>query len=204
MRNMPAVVKTLLSRDDTTFYYLVEIIKADAQVIRDTNASFDVVANGNIFTSNTGLQNVEPPKLSTVVDRESYKITYADATMSKIAMFEKGLTGAKVTAWTVFVNTTGAPIAATGGMFNDGDLLVNDLLIAYRGIVDTQGYTINPNEGTIVAVIECSSPMAGLNVVKGLYNSRESLHERNASDTSFDQIHEGSAKIALLWGKKEV
>ena len=204
MRNIASVVKMLLGRDDTNFYYLVEMILADGTISRETTASFAITANGNVFTPNTGLQNVEPPKLSTVVDREAYKITYVDPASEKLAMFERGLTGANVTVWAAFINTTGAPLAATGGMFLDGEVLVNDLLIAYRGTVDTQGYTINPQDGTIIAIIECSSPMAGLGVTKAMYTSKDSARERLITDTAYDEIYEGSIKVGLLWGKKEV
>lgn len=204
MRNIPDVIKLLLARDDTNFVYLIKIVKADNSMLLETNAAYDVVAAGLTFASNSGLQSVAPPRLSNTVDRESYKITYIDPDRSKIAMFEKGLTGAKVTVWAAFVNTTGGPLSATGGVFNAGEILVNDLLIAYKGIVDTQGYTISPANGSIVAVIECASPMAGLSVVKSLYNSDSSVKERNPLDTSFVQINENSSKIALLWGKKEV
>lgn len=204
MRKIPAVIKQLLLRDDTDFVYLVKIQVADGTVLLDTNCPYAVTIGGDTFVPNSGLQQVEPPRLSTTVDREAYKITYIDPDHSKLALFEKGLTGAKVTVWAAFINTTGVPLSATGGVFNDGEILVNDLLIAYRGIVDTQGYTINPSNGTIVAVVECASPMAGLSVVKSLYNSDASLKERNPADTAFVQINENASKVALLWGKKEV
>lgn len=203
MRKMSQPVKDLLMRDDTDFVYLLKLTKADSTFILETNNITAVTAVGYTFNPNNKLQSIEPPKLSTVADRESYKITYIDPNREKISMFEEGLSGAKVTVWAAFRNTTGAPMSATGGLVAADDLLLNDLLIAYQGIVDTQGYTINPANGTVIAVIECASPLAGLSVVKSLYNSKASMNERNRADTAFDQVHEGSSKLALLWGKKE-
>jgi len=113
--------------------------------------------------------------------------------------FEDGLTGATVTVYLGCFNLT----TETLGGAAPGEPLVNlaDLLIVYKGFVDTQGYAVNPEEGTVLAIIECSSPMAQLNLARPFFTSREAMHQVDPTDTSFDEAFEGSKKLMHLWGK---
>jgi hypothetical protein len=77
-----------------------------------------------------------------------------------------------------------------------------DLIIAYSGIVDTHGYTIDANSGSVVALIEGASPVASLGQIKSFMSTKDEMRHRNASDSSFDEIYVGGAKAGLLWGKK--
>jgi hypothetical protein len=205
MRTFSANVDTLINRVDASAFYLVRVLTTTSSVhdtlsLMHTTASFDITVSGlGTFSSNNGLLSVEPPKLSNSVDRESYKIVYADASRAIISLFDDGLTGAKATVWVGFYNTTAASIS---GIAPGLPLTaISDLIIAYEGVVDTQGYTISPEDGTIIAVIECSSPVASLGLVRSFYTSKESMKQVNVSDTAFDQVQVGS-KQTFKWGKE--
>jgi len=43
--------------------------------------------------------------------------------------------------------------------------------------------------------------MSGLGIVKAFYTSKDSMKQIDATDTSFDQVYQGSRVIDLLWGK---
>lgn len=206
MRTFSDNVKTLLSRDDVTGVYLVTIDRqasaiSDAVAIKDTSAPFDmVIPQLGTFKCDTGLSIVEAPRLSKVVDREAYKITYVDPEFQKRSLFEEGLTGAYVKVYLCFLNTTGDTL---GGYASETFLTdLSDLVVVYAGMVDTQGYSINPDDGTVIAVLECSSPMAALGMTRPLYTSKEYLRAIAPNDTAFDEVIVGDEGVNMVWGKK--
>lgn len=75
-------------------------------------------------------------------------------------------------------------------------------MIAYSGVVDSQAIDIKLDEMTVVASIECSSPMADLDLVRSFHSNKESMKSRNPADTAFDQVFVGSGEISYKWGKK--
>ena len=54
--------------------------------------------------------------------------------------------------------------------------------------------------GTKLAIIEGTSPMSDLDLVNPFITSADGMDQKNASDTSFDEIYENS-EITLKWGK---
>jgi len=200
MRTFSNNVRTILALDEISVFYLVKIETPTTTLLDTTaNVSINIPAIG-VFTPNNGLTTVEAPKLSSIVDRETYKLVYIDPTFSKRALFESVLTGSAVSVWVGFYNTSGGTL----GSYAAGDLMDDfaDLIPAYIGIVDTQGYTIEPDEGKVMALIECSSPMASLGLVKPWLTSRDAQRQRNTNDSSFDQVYKRTGHLSLLWGKE--
>lgn len=198
MRVFSAEVKQLIASGSAAICYLVDII-TPIIAIRDTTCAYNLTFNGNIYSASNGLSIVEGPRLSSAVDRETYKITYIDPTFEKRALFEATLTGSKVITRVVFFNTTTGTL---GGVAPGMPLLATEHVItAYAGVADTQGYAIAPDEGTVIAVIECSSPMASLEMSKSFITSRDVMRQLNPDDSSFDQVTVGSTKVAHVWGK---
>lgn len=198
MRKFSANIKQLLASDSVAVFYLAKL-EHPSGTIYDTTAASDITFNGNVYNANSGLLSVEPPRLSDVVDREVYKIIYADPEFTKLGGLESSWTGVKVTVWAGFYNTISNGFA---GVAKGAPILSEaDMVIAYRGVVDTQGYTVDPSNGTVVVVIECASPVASLGLVKSFYSSKESMRMRNRNDSSFDEVHVGSEEAAILWGK---
>lgn len=197
MRSYSANVQTLLSRADIGIYFCVEVIHSTG-MMRHTTLPHDVTIGGNLYAANNNLMSVEPPKLSSVVDREAYKITYTDPEFELRNIFEIGLTGAPISVIIGFINTTNATLggALPGAPLTD----LADTVVAYAGVVDTQGYSMQNCE-EITVVIEGSSPMSSLNLSKPYYTSQDALRQLSATDTAFDQVHAGSKEVDFLWGK---
>jgi len=190
-------VRTLLSSDNPKTFYLVKIDTV-LGTIRDTTVPYNITVAGlGTFESNNNLLTVDPPQLSDSVDREAYKITYADSAFEKISMFETVITGADVTIYVGFYNTTDTVF---GGVQPGFPLLsTDDMIVAYAGIVDTQGYSIDASEGKVIAMIECSSPMAALSMNRNLRTTPESLKNLSLTDTAFNQVFVKGSRIP--WGK---
>lgn len=197
MRTTNASIKTLMSQDFISTFYLVEL-NLNSSVVRDTTIGYDFTFNSQVFSSSGYLLSVDPPKMSSTVDREAYKVTYSDPDFSLRSEMETGILGKRLKVWIGFMNTLDAPLAG----IDPGQPMTNagDIILVYSGFVDSPAYTYNP-DGEIVASIEATSPMGALDSTITLYTSKDSLQQRNPADTSFDQIYDGSAGIQLLWGK---
>jgi hypothetical protein len=74
-------------------------------------------------------------------------------------------------------------------------------LLVYKGIVDK--LTHAEGEDTIVASLECSSPMADLQLVKVFNTSAQNLRSRYPGDSAFDQVFEGDRNVDYYWGKRK-
>jgi len=199
MREFSANISTILSTDDLSVFYLVSIENETYQLYH-ANTPYDitVAALGKTFLAENGLSSVEAPRLSSVVDREVYKIRYVDDAYEWRVLFEEGLQGAVVTVYIGFYNTTDINIngVSPGKPFTDFD----DLVVAYKGFVDTQGHSVDTS-GEVIATIECASPMADLDLSRAYYTSKDSAHQRDSADTAYDDVYAGSKSVDLLWGK---
>jgi len=195
MRKKSAAVATLLQRDHINFFYLVSL----ADTYNFCSINRDVVVDGVTYTKNNNLVAVQPPRLSAVVDREAYQITYADPTYSFKPELEDGWVGKNITVMLVFINTTNGTL---GGVAPGQPLTnIEDVIIAYQGTVDGQAYSIDRNNGEVLLTIEGSSPMGALGYVNSFYTSKDSIKQRLSTDTSFDQVYEGSTEVSLVWGR---
>jgi hypothetical protein len=198
MRKFSAAVKELMLGDELTLFYLLAF-KSGSTDIKHTTLPYDVTISGlGTFSSENDLLAVEAPKLSSVVDREAYKITYADPQFDWRTIFEMGLQGALVTVHIGFINTTNVSLNGTAP--GRPLLGIADLVVAYRGFVDTQGHTTSA-ESEVKAVIECSSPMADLGLVRSILSTKDAQRQRAADDSAFDQVYSGAKSVDFLWGK---
>lgn len=137
MRQSSAAARTILALDNFVFAYIVDL----GTTMHHTTIQQDLVVGDVTYLGNNKLLNVQPPRLSAVVDREAYQISYADSDFEFRALFEAGFAGAFVQVRIVFLNTT---IGALGGVA-PGEWMTNeeDVIIAYKGLVDNQAYSIN-------------------------------------------------------------
>jgi hypothetical protein len=196
MRAFSSNVKNLIDRDDLSIFTLVRI--ETEPYLQYTTLPYDVTVSGmGTFDSDNGLVSVEPPRVTSVVDRSSYKLTLTDPDMSFRERFEAGMVGTHITVWIGFINTTDTTL---GGIAPGKPITnVEDIVLAYRGVVDTHGYNITEDQCTLA--LECSSPMADLGLVKTFYTSRDAVRQRGYMDTAFDQVYSGSKGLDLLWGR---
>jgi hypothetical protein len=197
MRNFSTNVLQLLGSDNISGYFLVEI-KNDKVLLRHTNLPHDIVIPSiGTFSANNGLVAIEPPKLSSVVDREAYKITYTDPEFTMRPIFEQGVLGADITVYVGFINTTEGDLG--GALPSQPMTAAEDLVIAYKGVLDSHGYNITDEEITVA--IEGSSPMADLSLVRTLVTSKDFSKQIDPDDTAFEQVYTGSRVVNLLWGR---
>jgi len=104
-RQYSAAVQQLVNSDNFSTFYLVRI-EREGLDLKYTNAPYDLNIPGlALFESDNGLKAIEPPRLSNVVDRETYKIVFIDNEYNLRSLFEAGLTGARVIVYIGFYNT---------------------------------------------------------------------------------------------------
>ena len=99
------------------------------------------------------------------------------------------------------VNVIGKPIEVFVALKDaNGDLLTNDtdVLRVYKGTVDMP--SIVNNYETKLAILEGTSPMSDLDLVNTFITSRDGMDQKSTSDTSFDEVYDGS-EITVRWGK---
>lgn len=202
MREIHPSVLEMITSGTASSFFLVKL-ETPSETLLHTNGPMPVTINGlGTFVTTNALFTVDSPRLSETVDKESYKIVYADPDFENLERFESGIVGANLTVWLCFMNTANAPI---GGIPIGEPLNALEYLItAYDGTVDSTAITVSQQDGTVVAVIEASSPMGSLGQIRASYTSKESLAVSHPGDTSFDEIYVGSKKVALLWGKESV
>jgi hypothetical protein len=198
MRTLSNNILTLLDTDSVSIYTLVKIELAVP--LLHTSAPYNIDISGlGLFLTDCGLKSAEPPKLSKVVDREAYKLTYGDPVFELRAHFEAGLVGRKVSVYYGFFNTL--DVSLGGALPGQPLTTVEDLALVYRGLIDSHGYSVSADD-EVEAVIECSSPVANLDAKRVMISSKDYLRQIGMpNDTSFDQVYAGSKAIDLLWGK---
>lgn len=150
------------------------------------------LGDGSTYISDGKLVSVDPPKLSSSVDRELYKVALADPDYSIGNNMQTGLVGRPFQVRLGFVDpTTLQPYTA-----------ITDTVLIYKGFVDNIAYNIETgNNGEVILSVTGASPMADLDLVKTFYISKDFIRGLNATDNSFDQIYEGSGSVNLKWGR---
>jgi hypothetical protein len=150
------------------------------------------LSNGEVFESDGRLVSVDTPRISTVVDREIFKIVLTDADYVLGAQFQSGLVGANFEVRILLINPVN----------NSPYTNLADTILAYKGIVDNIAYSLQTSGvGETALAISGSSPMNDLDLTRNFYTSREYIKTKYPDDTCFDQIYEGSGPVNLKWGK---
>jgi hypothetical protein len=82
----------------------------------------------------------------------------------------------------------------------NGQLLLgtSDVLSVYKGVVDKPSITNNYEQK--LAVLEGTSPMSDLDMVKTFISSKDGMDQKSATDTSFDEVYDDN-EVTLKWGK---
>lgn len=151
-----------------------------------------LVVDGVTYLADGTVLRVELPQMSSVVDRQLFKITLSDVTLELGVAAEAVLFGKKVEVRLGFVSqTTGQP-----------DLNLANTLLIYKGYIDSVSYSISTaNVGEAIFQVSCASPMGDLDLIRQYYTSQDYLDKNHPGDTSFEQIFEGSGPISKKWGK---
>lgn len=194
MRVFSDSVLQMLATQNISTFYIVDI----GSSIKHTNYFRDLVTPFGTYSAENGLVGIDTPKMDSNLDREAYRIIYADPSFQMRAMAEQGMTGIPVAIRLGFINTSGQTVNGTAA--SEPFLNSNDFITSYIGVVDFPNLVVQEDE--VLVTLECASPMASLNLVKPHLTSQNYIRSINSGDTSFDQVYQGSASINLLWGKK--
>jgi len=187
-------VKAIIASGRAEGFYFFHILEQNGSVVRASTthwASF-IASNGVTYDADDYIVSVDPPQLSTTVDRENYKIALADPDFYEAAKAENGMVGKRFEARFGFLDLeTGLPLANLG-----------DSLIVYKGKIDGMSASITLEEaGESLTTISCASPVMSLDMHKGIYLSRDNVRARNPKDACCDDIYTGSGSLTFKWGR---
>lgn len=161
--------------------------------MRFTSCSYDIEFNEEIYLANSSIVSIDIPKVSQVMDKENYKITLADHDKSYLPYLEQGITNIPLEVRAVFVDTRGG--------LNDGQLMLNDTAIIYKGLLNTGSYDLDYSSGTSALILTASSALASLDNISVFRVNPSYLKSVNPTDTTFDFVFDDKVTIDLKWGK---
>jgi len=184
MRTLSTAMKTALAADTLKYFSLVDL-QLTSGTFYLTDLSYSVVVGGITYTADGGLAEYQAPRQSSQVDRESFKITLLDNKNTLKPEIEAGITGKSLRVRLGFFDANDTPI-------------LSDLIVSYQGFIDSVSYQNNFDEAIII--IEASSPMGDLGLVKTLITSSSGMDQLSTVDTSFDRVIDKNESV-IKWGK---
>jgi hypothetical protein len=190
------VISQILSSKNVKYFYLVTLEGLGAF----TSLPYNVTMSDNItYTSDGGLLYIDPPSLSSVVDRSMYKVSFVDPDFTLKNFLDQGAVGKNVSVRIAFFNTLDSTVDSVevGQPF----LNLQYTILLYRGIIDTYSYDINLEENTSRVELEISSPMADLDLIKPYHTNKDFSSQLNPNDTAYNEIYDGAQSVKLKWGK---
>jgi len=194
MIQFSANIQACLNSDNIEAFYLLRITYSNGTPIYSSTSHFHdiTLSNGYVYTADSLIEAVDPPNLSSSVDKEQYKIVLADPSLSEMSILESNIIGKLLETRVGFINkATGLPFLST-----------SDTLVVYKGRIESANYIIDTKEiGECKLQISGSSPIVNLDQKNGIYLSKDSIRRRDGTDTCCDQIYEGSGALVLKWGK---
>jgi len=185
MRTFSSTVENILLSGNIDFFFLIKLSFNSNYYI--TSYSNDIVYNGNTYSANGGLFEVDSPKFSSVIDREAYRVLVLDNLNAMKTEIEANVVGKPIEVKLGFVDSNGNPITNP-----------SDVLSIYKGYVDNP--VISNDWEQKVITFEGTSALADLDMINSYITSRDGMDQKSLTDTSFDQIYENSA-IEVKWGK---
>jgi len=167
------------------FFFLIKLEFSATYYL--TSFASDLVYDSNTYLASGGLFEYDPPRISSTVDREAYRISVLDFSDAFLAEFKGNVVGKPITVSLGLLNASGQPLLSTA-----------DVIPVYTGFVDAPAITNDFDRK--IAIIEGTSPMADLDGSRTFYTSKAGMDNYSTTDTSFDAIF-SSADIQLKWGK---
>jgi hypothetical protein len=200
MKDLSAELRDLLTRSDVQPFLLVEIGPSfTSQYFRYVTLPYDFIYNSNNYTSENGLVGLDPPRISKVLDKESYNLTIVDPLYALRPFFEGGdgqLIGIDIEIVGGFVNGSDSVLygKAPGQVFDD-------FFTVYAGFVDNASYAVTEDE--VLLTVEGASPMGPLDLTRTIRTSKEFIQRQHPTETGYNQLAEKSIEVILNWGKLE-
>ena len=169
------------------YFLLIDLGLAGATYNLTTHKADITTDDATTYLANGAVFEYDAPKQNSVLDRSAYTLQLIDPSDVLFNEFRTGVINRPVTIRAGFVHPTLGPLA--------GDL---DLVYVYRGYVDAP--KLSNNFSSKVVQLECSSPMADLDMIRPFYTTESGMDQYSLNDTSFDRINEGY-ELQLEWGK---
>jgi hypothetical protein len=186
MRTFSTKVQSIIDSGNIRFFYLIDL--TFNSTYRLTSYGTNIVYDSNTYISDGGLFEIDTPKLSSVIDREAYRVVIADLSNALLNDIRSNVVGKDMLVRLGFIDPdTDQPLLQT-----------ENILHVYKGFADTP--EVVNNWDTKIASIEGTSPMADLDMVNSYVTSRDSIKQRSSTDTSFDEIYDNS-ELEIKWGK---
>jgi len=186
MRTYSAATLAALADATVSFFYLIELELNNATYYFTTYPR-DLVVGGQTYLGNGLVLDTSTPTQNTVVNRAAYTLTLADPNDELRTEIKQGIVGKNLRIRAGFATEAAGPLLDEA-----------DLIFAYRGYIDSPK-TTNDFYSKVV-VLEGSSPMSDLDLVKPYFTSKYGVSQFDPTDTCFDRISEGYA-IQVRWGK---
>jgi len=186
MRVFSNNLQTLINSVDKLDFFFLITLKLNS-TYRLSSLSFNTPYDGNTFLASGAILSVDSPKISSVLDRESYTIVVADPDDELLAEARTGIIGKSIEVRVGFFNSLGVPL-----------LDVNDTVPVYKGYVDSP--QINNDFESKTLSIQGTSPMSDLDLMRSFYTTSTGMDQFDVTDTCFDRIHEGY-DLQVRWGK---
>jgi hypothetical protein len=179
------LASVLFNSDNITYFYLIKLSFSSTYYL--TSYATDLDFDGQTYTADSGILDIEAPKFNKVVDRESYNVVLSDIGGTMLTEFRNNVVGKDIEVRLGFLDANGDPMLSTA-----------DVKLIYKGFVDSP--SINNDFEGITASIEGTSPMADLDTVNNFISSKDGMDQKSSTDTTFDSIYKDN-EIKLKWGK---
>jgi len=187
MRQFSSNVQSVLSEDFVEYFLLVDLELPGATYNLTTHKAAITTDDSVVYSANGAVFEYDSPRQNSALDREAYTIQLIDPSDALFDEFRTGVVNRNVTIRAGFVHSTLGPLT--------GDL---DLVYVYRGYIDSP--KISNNFSSKIVELQCSSPMADLDMIRSFWTTENGMDQYNLTDTSFDRINEGY-ELQLEWGR---
>jgi len=201
MRVFSSNIQSVLNSNKIDFFFLIKLDfnrpndAFDAnKVKRFSNLPKNIEFNTEIYQGSSGLFEYDSPKFSSVVDREAYKVVLTDLINEISTEMRNNIVGHDIEVRVGFLDSNGEPY-----------LSVQDVLLVYKGFIDRP--ILQSTQENKLAILEGTSPMADLDMVRSFMSSKAGMGLRsgidvqgNPTDTSFNFIYDNE-EIMIRWGK---
>lgn len=188
MRSVSSAVSATINGSSNIRFFVATEITTPHLTIRTSTLSFPFTTGGKTYNPDTGMVEYEPPRVSTTLDKQTYKLSFTDHSNEFHELFKLGIRGSKTLVSMGFFDSQNNPITNP-----------EHWILMYSGFIDS--YSISNDWVKKVAIIECASPMSDLDSIGAFPGSRDGWRQYNPTDTSFDSIYDGGKGIDLKWGK---
>jgi len=206
----PSLVE-LMSQPVISAFYMVRIgPSGNPDSFLETTFLGDITLKDNgvaieTYKSDGHIYRLDPPEMSSSIDRQQYKLHIADPSFIFGNNMSYQWVSSEVEIRVGFINSLDYNIIdSTGASIPPGQPLtdIKDTMVIYLGVIDSSGYQISTKEeGEVIGIITCSSPMYNLDLKRYLKLNRDNIRQKYPEDSCCDYVLTGSESVRLQWGK---